>query len=258
LDVAAFLRFTRSAENIRFIMVNDGSTDDTSSVLARLCAACPNRFASVELACNSGKAEAVRVGLQQALADHPAAVGFWDADLAAPLEALVGFRQLLASRGDIDIVVGSRIPLLGRRIRRNPTRAVLGRLFARTASGVLGLRFYDTQCGAKLFRASGELRAVLAAPFLARWIFDVELFARLAAVRGVPGVLRSAIYEMPLDDWREQPGSKLRTRHFALACVDLLRILWSYSGPRARAYAASLTPILTVDREEPHVPIRAA
>ncbi len=258
LDVSAFLRFASTTDDVYFVLVDDGSTDATSSVLAKLCAARPDRFEKVELACNCGKAEAVRRGMQRAMVGRPACVGFWDADLATPLEAIPGFRQVLAARNEIDVVLGSRIPLLGRSIQRRPARAVLGRAFARVASGVLGLGLYDTQCGAKLFRASHEIAAVLAHPFLARWIFDVELFARLAAVRGSSAALRPSMYEMPLDYWCEQPGSKLRGRHFALAVVDLLRIHWNYSGGRARRYAASLPPVPVHERKESHVSARAA
>ncbi len=258
LDAAAFLRFAGTAQNTRFVLVNDGSTDATGAVLARLCSANPSRFEKVELACNSGKAEAVRQGMRRALADRPALVGFWDADLATPLEAIPQFRDVLASREQVDVVVGSRIPLLGRSIERHPTRAVLGRTFARVASAVLGLRLFDTQCGAKLFRATPEVAAVLAQPFLSRWIFDVELFARLAAVRGGPGALRESVYELPLEAWCEQPGSKLRPRHFALAAFDLLRIHWNYSGARARRYAASLPPMPERERKETYVSARAA
>ncbi len=258
LDSTSFLRFAGTAEDVRFIMVNDGSTDATGSVLARMCETSPHRFEQVDLAQNSGKGEAVRQGMQRAMAGRPACIGFWDADLATPLEAIARFRRVLAEHDEIDVVLGSRIPLLGRSIQRHPMRSVLGRTFARAASLILGLGMYDTQCGAKLFRASHELWAVLFHPFLSRWVFDVELMARLAAVRGGPAVLRRSVYELPLDRWREQPGSKLRARHFAIAGLDLLRIRWNYSGARAQQYVASLPPLPTPDREELDVSIRAA
>ena len=51
----------------------------------------------------------------------------------------------------------------------------LGRLFATLASTLLDVRIYDTQCGAKIFRSTDDLKIVLSKPFLSSWIFDVEL-----------------------------------------------------------------------------------
>ena len=77
-----------------------------------------------------------------------------------PLESICEFRRVLEKRNTIDVVLGSRIPLLGRDIQRRPLRRILGRVFARTASLVLGLSLYDTQCGAKLFRVNAETTAI--------------------------------------------------------------------------------------------------
>jgi hypothetical protein len=62
--------------------------------------------------------EAVRTGLLAACSMGPRYVGFWDADLATPLEDIPVFTRLLDKRPDIEMVFGSRINLLGRNVHR--------------------------------------------------------------------------------------------------------------------------------------------
>jgi hypothetical protein len=89
---------------------------------------------------------------------------------------------------------------------------------------------YDTQCGAKLFRASPQLKQALAKPFMSKWVFDVELLARLGATDGryVAARLFDTVYEYPLPEWRDVAGSKLRMSDFAKSAVDLLKIYRAY------------------------------
>jgi hypothetical protein len=114
-------------------------------------------------------------------------------------------------------------------------RHYLGRIFATLASLTLDLPVYDTQCGAKLFRATGVLSAALKTPFLSRWIFDVELLARFIELRSSRAVLEST-FEFPLRSWRDVPGSKVNASAFAKAAAELWRIHRRYrmhSSPAA-------------------------
>src|SRR5262249_3624494 len=150
--------------------VNDGSTDATLEVLHDLRRRRPEGFTICDLSRNGGKAEAVRQGLLRAFEAEPDYVGYWDADLSTPLDAVLTFGWLLDSRRDIDMVFGARVSLLGRAVARQPLRHYLGRVFATAASIALGIGFYDTQCGAKLFRASREIKALFESRFSSRWI----------------------------------------------------------------------------------------
>ncbi|HEY0714078.1 MAG TPA: glycosyltransferase, partial [Polyangia bacterium] len=203
----------------------DGSSDDTRRVLDQLVALRPGTVTAISLPRNAGKAEAVRQGSLRALAEGADVVGFWDADLATPLDEIPHFEQLLRAQPDIDIVIGSRVRLLGSAVDRRPLRHYLGRGFATAVSVLLDANVYDTQCGAKLFRVTPVTRGLFATPVLSRWVFDVELLARYLDAQarlGVDG--RQGIVEVALRVWRDVAGSKLRAHDFLRAGLDLARI----------------------------------
>jgi glycosyltransferase involved in cell wall biosynthesis len=214
---------------VQFCFVNDGSSDETLPVLLALCREPSVTGFVLDLPRNSGKAEAVRRGLVAALGTGARLVGFWDADLAAPLSELPRLCEVLDATPGVDVVLGSRVRLLGRHIERSAVRHYLGRVFATGASLTLGLPVYDTQCGAKLLRATPELHAAIAEPFLTRWVFDVELLARLGREyrRGAVPV-DQRVYELPLERWSDVPGSKVRPWDFVRSGLELARIWKTY------------------------------
>lgn len=229
LDLAAFEHFA-SAGCAHLVLVDDGSTDATRERLDEVRSAAPDRVTVLGLERNSGKAEAVRLGLLEAVRSEATYVGYWDADLATPFAELEAFVALLDARPTLDIVIGSRVRLLGRSIERRALRHYAGRAFATAVSLALRLPIYDTQCGAKVFRVTPALRSALAEPFRSRWIFDVELLARLGAadVAYDPRRLLRSVYEYPLREWRDVAGSNVRLRDVPVAAMDLLRLYRAY------------------------------
>jgi dolichyl-phosphate beta-glucosyltransferase len=229
LDVQAFTSFALPGHFVDFRFVDDGSKDETARVLESIAAA-RGGVAVQRLERNSGKAEAVRQGFVAALAEKPDYVGYWDADLAAPLSELADLVGLVESRRDVDIVFGSRVKLMGRSIERLAWRHYLGRISATLVSLTLKLPIYDTQCGHKLFRATDLLAQVFAEPFLTRWVFDVEILARFLTMdpRGRDHVA-SSIYEYPLKHWVDVRGSKVKPTDFARALGDLATIKRRYT-----------------------------
>jgi glycosyltransferase involved in cell wall biosynthesis len=221
LPVEAFRSFSLPGGRADFLFVNDGSTDDTQRLLDS------HGFSSLALAGNSGKAEAVRQGLLAALDRRPDFVAFWDADLATPLSELPSFVEVFQARPEIEMVFAARVRLLGRHISRNPARHYFGRVGATLISSSLGLAVYDTQCGAKMFRAGDDVRSLFATPFLSRWIFDVEIIARFVHLRGRDAAAR-AIYELPIMQWHDVKGSKVRSTDFLRALKDLWKIHRAY------------------------------
>ena len=155
-------------------------------------------------------------------------VGYWDADLATPLTAIADFRAHLDQHPRVEALLGARVRLLGRQIERRTLRHCLGRLFAAAAAGVLKIPVYDTQCGAKLFRATDRVRRIFADPFRTTWIFDVELLARLLATIPADDDPAELIHELPLAAWRDVAGSKVKARDFVRAAGQLATIWRTY------------------------------
>lgn len=222
LDGEAMLAFLDLDPGGSLLFVDDGSVDGTPAVLEALRARAPDRIAIHRLPANRGKAEAVRQGLLQALESGAPVAGFIDADLSAPFSEVAALRADLDAHPELWAVFGSRIKLLGRRVVRSEARHYIGRIFATAASMTVGFAVYDTQCGLKLLRDVPAVRAALARPFVSRWIFDVELLARLADAAG--GAIGSRVREVPLERWEERGQSRLRLRDFLRAPVELWRI----------------------------------
>ncbi len=210
--------------DLRVFLVDDGSSDASGSLLADASAFDPARSRVVSLPRNLGKAEAVRRGLLALIDEGCDAVGYADADFATPPSEILRLFGALESEG-MKVVLGCRVARLGATIERRAARHYLGRVFATGASIVLGVSVYDTQCGAKCYRVGPELRGALAEPFVSRWIFDVELLGRLLiGARDVSPIPASEILEVPLQRWRDVPGSKLWGPAALRAALDLIPV----------------------------------
>ena len=142
------LLFVKEVE-VSLVFVDDGSSDDTASVLKDICLAAEEGASYFSLPKNKGKAEAVRQGLSHAFSTGAEILlVIWTRDLATSLqEAETIIERLIAS--DKKVAMGARVALADRDIRRGLMRHYLGRAFATFASSGLKATFYDTQCGAK-------------------------------------------------------------------------------------------------------------
>jgi dolichyl-phosphate beta-glucosyltransferase len=227
LPVDQFVRFLCESQ-VRFVFVDDGSRDKTLDRLESLRQGREDRVFVLRSPVNQGKAEAVRMGINFALDQDAEYVGYWDADLATPLDAIPRFMAVFAERPDLDMVFGSRVKLLGRHVNRRTGRHYLGRVFATVVSVMLRLEIYDTQCGAKIFRVRPGTRGLVAEPFRTRWVFDVEILARYIRQQGSSTTAAQRIYEYPLDTWEDVGGSKVKPFDFFVALRDVVRIYWKY------------------------------
>jgi len=225
-DHVAFARLVEPNSGLYLVLVDDGSKDETLARLRAFALAHPEKCEVLALVRNGGKAEAVRQGMLQALSLGHAVVGFADADLATPPEELLRLAAGMRD-GTMEVIIGARVELLGHAIKRHKHRHYLGRVFATVASVALGLPIYDTQCGAKFFRAGPALSQALSEPFASRWSFDVELIGRLMRTKdGVAPLSLDRIREEPLEAWVDVPGSKLNPISALKSGIELGAIAW--------------------------------
>ncbi|MCK5014249.1 MAG: glycosyltransferase [Candidatus Omnitrophica bacterium] len=226
LDPLAITAFARSHPSVIFIMVDDGSTDNTLEIIERMRENLDGQVTCVSLGSNSKKAEAVRQGFLAAFKMPVEHIGYWDADLATPLYHI---DEMAAAFDDplIEIVMGSRVRLLGRNIRRGLFRHFSGRVYATFASMVLRMLAYDTQCGAKLFRNTEQTQKIFSFPFTTKWVFDVEILARAIVYNREkktgcdPNLF---CVEYPLHEWIDKKGSKRKAVDYFFSVLDLIKV----------------------------------
>jgi len=200
------------------IVVNDGSTDNTSAVVREAFAArtaVTTRL--IEHSPNRGKGAAVREGLLAATTP----IGlFSDADLSTPVEEAPKLVQPIAA-GELDVAFGSRAldrTLIG---QHQPWRREQGgRVFNLIVRLATGMPYWDTQCGFKSFRLD-VFRPILQEAKTDGFGFDVELLylARKARLR---------IREIPVR-WNHCEGSKVNVAR------DSIRMIREVAALRARS-----------------------
>lgn len=206
--------------DVTWVFVNDGSTDSTAQLLDGICKS--NSHCSVlHLQRNSGKALAVRAGFLHLFATGRwDVVAFMDADGAFAREEFVRVLKCSEEKlgvGKWDSVWTSRVALAGRDIQRSLLRHYLGRLVATYVSIGTDSLPYDTQSGLKFFAVSDELVRCFEAPFLTRWLFDLELINRWLRIVHRP----MQIWEEPLMSWKEVDGSRVTRGEFLRIAREL-------------------------------------
>src|ERR1700682_3656498 len=119
LHLSALRALRLESRRLELVLVDDGSRDRTRAILEELGRERPDAVHVVALDGNQGKAEAVRRGVTDALSRAPDAVGFWDADLATPFSELPAFVDVFDENPNVDMVIGSRVKLMGRTVERH-------------------------------------------------------------------------------------------------------------------------------------------
>lgn len=138
---------SRQKYTFELLLVNDGSTDLTLSLLKGFAATHPQ--ARVVDIPHGGKAAAVSAGIRESAGE---VVLFSDMDQATPIDMFARF--LPKFRQGYDVVIGSRQGRKGAPLFRQIL--AYGMMFVRTL--ILRLPLKDTQCGFKAFTRSSATR----------------------------------------------------------------------------------------------------
>ncbi len=208
--------FSKSlGDGVEIIVVVNGSTDRTAD-LAREIAKQHPQIRVVEETGRIGKGGAVILGVKAAQGEW---IGFVDADGATSAEE---FGRLFHRTQGSDGVIASRWKRGAQvNVPQRGLRLLSSRLFNGLIRLMLGLRYEDTQCGAKIFTAKAW-RTILPDIGTTRFAFDVDVLFHLkrAGFR---------ILEEPTV-WRDVDGSKVQVLNSSVEmflAVVRMRLLYS-------------------------------
>lgn len=209
------LRYAAARQwDVEILVVDDGSRDDTADIIREYARSHP-QVRLVQNPGNRGKGFSVCNGMLHAQGDIRL---FSDADLSSPIaEAEKLFAAIDAGA---DIAIGSRWLRAELQKERQPVyRQLMGRIFNLLLRIVLGLRFKDTQCGFKAFRAKAAGR-IFPLQKIQRWGFDPEILF-LARKMGFKTV------EIPVA-WAHSEGTRLHPFRDGFRMFwDVIHIRWN-------------------------------
>jgi glycosyltransferase involved in cell wall biosynthesis len=189
----------------RVVIVDNGSVDDTLAAARSIADEFAGSVPIEMVGCSRpGKGAAIRRGL---LGGSSRFVGFFDADLATPVETLVAAMRYL--KAGATAVIASRHAPGSRFVLPQPLgRRAGGAAFRLLARGVVeGVR--DTQCGFKFFERGAAARAFVRCR-TSGFAFDVELLHHIQKDGG-------SIVELPIA-WTDSADSRFHPVRDGIPC----------------------------------------
>jgi len=199
------------AISFELIVVDDGSTDDTVSLVASMRPTLPH-LSVIPLPANKGKGHAVRTGMLAARGNIRL---FSDADGSTPITEIDKLLAVLKT-GATDIAIGSRYLATSEVTKAQPKiRVVWSRLVNRVMQRVLLPDIADPHCGFKAFTAATAQR-IFQQCTIDGWSFDLEVLA-------IAQKLQFRIQEVPVK-WANDERSKGRLSHLPKELYNVYRI----------------------------------
>lgn len=205
-------------KDFEMIVVNDGSTDDTLTVLNEIASTDQQHLRVLSYSPNRGKGYAVRHGV---LHSQGNIVMYLDGDLDISPDWIKNYIERLIQS---DLVIGSkRHPKSNITIPRS--RKFLSRAFNILIKLAIGIPQTDTQVGLKA--GNGEImRRIFEKATVERYAFDVELLT-------IASILHLNIHEMPVTMTIDR---RFNTKEIIKMLIDVMRIWYNYRIARRYQY----------------------
>ena len=147
-------------------------------------------------------------------------VGYFDADGSTSVDEM---KRLFLALSTVDGAIGSRwIAGSTLKVRQGILRQLESRAFNLLIRVLFGLRYHDTQCGAKVFKKSA-IDAVVPQMISRGFEFDVELLWRLQGAG-------FRVTEVPIE-WQNKGDSRVRKRDMIGMLSGLFRVRFGVGRP---------------------------
>ena len=211
-NFSKYLKFLAQFKKKEFIVVDDGSTDETKQILEQL--ARNKKFIKIiSYRKNMGKGYAVKSGV---LSSHFDVILVSDCDLSTPLQEVFKFEKYLK---EFDIVIGSRgLKDSDVQVRQHVLKNLSGKLSNYLIRALLNIEIYDTQCGFKVFNQRSKI--LFQKQKINRFGFDFEILF-------LAKKLNFMVKEVGVT-WRNDVLSKVKKIDYIKTLLELfkVRLFW--------------------------------
>lgn len=226
LNITQFRTYLKTYKSFHLCFVNDGSNDETLSILNNFQLEFQDRIIVIDKKKNQGKAAAIRAGARYYYAHTKVKyVGYLDADLSTDFEDFNDLLKHLKQNRKLIMVFGSR-NTGNQNINRNFLRKFFSIIIMSLIRFVIKLPIKDTQCGAKVFRKR-FIPVMYNSKFKSKWLFDIEMFMRLKLYFRNKNLM-NYILEVPLKRWNHVEESKLSVKDSLRIPIRLAQIWFAY------------------------------